>query len=167
MRRNKSNLRLECKAGASVCFCFDQVRGQAVSLEEQNGWHQEFSWFWTGSILRMSYLCLSSGPIQTGREHTHLRQILWCCLRPVWTLPLATAGSICLRLAIASSVDLAKAGERHWVRLVIMRSSVLSSFFSFFFLRFRTSNSLQENDTIMTGKKSYPEVVAHAWALTP
>ncbi len=35
-------------------------------------------------------------------------QIIWCCLRAVWTPPFTSTGPICLRCACASSVDEAK-----------------------------------------------------------
>ncbi len=63
-----------------------------------------------GTVASLNQKCvLSSGPIHTGREQANLQEMpfIWCCvyMYPVWTHPFATAGSICLRLRLASSVD--------------------------------------------------------------
>ncbi len=84
--------------------------------------------FW----FRVEQAAWLQGTIHTGREHANSFDI---CVRPVWTLPFTTEGSICVctftSLGLASSVDWAKA-QRFQPRCSHQQSLLMCSFLLLF-----------------------------------
>ncbi len=81
----------------------------------------------------------------TGHEHANLQAIRWI-LHPMWTLPLATAGSIYLHLRLASSVDWAwKCWEWMTDDWPVARQSLQMRSCSAWPLRFEVAGSKQKS----------------------